>query len=100
MPSGPLPNPFVGKELSIVLGTVGASVLHSPAYLCQGRYRRQATHGWSLPIGPASRLPSCMKCPHHGLGREDRIHHAAITSNCHLATGLDAWKIGSHYVRA
>src|SRR5687768_4819074 len=41
-----------------------------------------------------SRLPSCMTFPHHGLGEQDRVHHAAITGNCHRATRGDAWKIG------
>jgi hypothetical protein len=48
----------------------------------------------------ASHLPSCMTFPHHGLGEQDRVHHAAITGNCHRATRWDAWKISVHYVRA
>lgn len=35
---------------------------------------------------PALRLPSCMKFPHHGLGGQDPVHHAAIARNYHLAS--------------
>jgi hypothetical protein len=65
----PYTRPAWGIAPSTALCTVESSVLHSPGYIRQGRFRLPtASESWSFLLGLASRQPGSMKCPHHGRG--------------------------------